>query len=108
MGCDIHEYFEIWREASWVKVEVLPKLDWDSSTPEEEEAYWSLPLFIECDYDFFAVLAGVRNVLGIRPISPCRGVPEDLSDQVREEWRRVQGYPEVHSASWISYGFELN
>jgi len=101
MGCDLHEHFEIWTDGGWKRIQMLLELDWNTSTPEEE-AYWGLPLFIGRDYDLFAVLAGVRNRLNVRPIASCRGLPDDVSEEVREAWNRAQSFPEVHSASWLS------
>lgn len=102
MGCDIHEHFEIRTEGGWKRIQVLPELGWNTSTPEQEEAYWRLPLFIGRDYDLFAVLAGVRNRLNLLPIASPRGLPDDVSDEVREDWNQAQRFPEVHSPSWLS------
>jgi len=101
MGCDLHEHFKIWTDGGWKRIQMLLELDWNTSTPEEE-AYWGLPLFIGRDYDLFAVLAGVRNRRNVRPIASCRGLPDDVSEEVREAWNRAQSFPEVHSASWLS------
>ncbi|UQN06079.1 hypothetical protein [Deinococcus sp. QL22] len=98
----IYEHFEVRKDDGWKRIQVLPDLDWDTATPEQEEAYWRLPLFIGRDYDLFAILGGVRNRMNVRPISPCRGIPDDVSDEVRDAWRAAQHYPEVHSPSWLS------
>lgn len=102
MGCDLHEHFEIRTNGCWKKIQVLPDLNWNTATPEEEQAYWDLPLFIGRDYDLFAVLAGVRNRLNVRPIAPCRGMPGDVSAEVRAAWLQAERSPEVHSPSWLS------
>ncbi|UBV45477.1 hypothetical protein LAJ19_20345 (plasmid) [Deinococcus taeanensis] len=102
MGCDLHEHFEVRTDEGWKRIQVLPDLNWDTATPEEEEAYWSLPLCIGRDYDLFAILAGVRNRLNVRPIVACRGIPEDASVEVREAWTQAKHAPEVHSPSWLS------
>lgn len=81
---------------------MLPPIDWDTATPEEEEAYWNLPLFLGRDYELFSVLAGVRNRLDIRPIAPPRGVPEDVGEAVRAAWNAARHYPDIHTASWLS------
>lgn len=102
MGCDIHEHFEVRRDGGWTRIDVLPRVDWDLTTHEEEEAYWNLPLFMDRDYELFAILAGVRNRLGVRPISPPRGVPKDSSEATRAAWDIARTSPEIHSASWLS------
>ncbi|CAM4225477.1 hypothetical protein DEMA109039_11990 [Deinococcus marmoris] len=81
---------------------MLPPIDWDTATPEEEEAYWNLPLFMGRDYELFAILAGVRNHLRVQPISPPRGIPRDAGEAVRAAWATAQKYPEVHTPSWLS------
>lgn len=46
MGCDIYEHFEVYRKGLWERLQVLPVVPcWDDLTPEQEMAYWSLPLF---------------------------------------------------------------
>lgn len=102
MGCDMHEHFEVRTSEGWKRIQVREDLNWDTATPQEEEAYWSLPLFIGRDYDLFAVLAGVRNRLNVRPIVACRGIPGDASAEVREAWTQAEHSPEVHSPSWLS------
>ncbi len=77
-------------------------MDWDTATPEEEEAYWNLPLFIQRNYDLFAILAGVQNHLRIQPISPPHGIPGDASEAVKAAWAMARKYPEVHTPSWLS------
>lgn len=53
------------------------------------------------NYFLFAALAGVRNsTLGITPIVPeCKGMPDDVSVQVKSEWARWG--PNAHSASHL-------
>jgi hypothetical protein len=52
------------------------------------------------NYQLFAILAGVRDYGKVVPIAKPRGVPEDLSAEVRED---VDGYgPDAHGASWYT------
>ncbi|MGI5323441.1 hypothetical protein [Actinomadura nitritigenes] len=56
-------------------------------------------LYGDRHYDAFGCLFGVRNYASFRPLAAGRGLPEDLSDAVRqaaESW-------EHHDATWISW-----
>lgn len=102
MGTDIHAHFEIFQADQWVRVQVLPDIkNWDDLTQEEEQAHWNLPLFMDRDPELFAVLAGVNNHFGIQPIMPPRGIPEDLSTDVRVLWVEAHRWSEVHTPSWL-------
>lgn len=63
MGCDIHLYVEILNGDRW---EHVPGEFWDDRS-----------------YDAFAILAGVRNSHGFVPIAPPRGLPADVSPEVK-------------------------
>lgn len=49
------------------------------------------------NYGLFGFLAGVRNYSAIPPLSAPRGLPADMSDDLRHEYDE-----EGHSASWLS------
>ncbi len=86
MGCDIHGFVEIKRNDKW-------KLS-DVEIPEDRS------------YDTFAILAGVRNYVNAIPISEPKGLPEDLSEESKnddniqhlEYWQEGDG----HSFSWLT------
>lgn len=102
MGCDIHSYAEQKnpRTGRWEKLgDIFPY--------EPIEREWMDPdsfdsPFIVRNYRMFGFLADVRNEADVPPISKPRGLPRDLSPEVRRladegEW----GGP-GHSHSWLS------
>ncbi|MCU7826128.1 hypothetical protein [Kitasatospora sp. DSM 101779] len=52
-------------------------------------------------YDAFGCLFGVRNHAGFRPLADGRGLPEDVTAEVRREYE-ARGR-DAHGASWISW-----
>lgn len=76
MGCDIHLYVEARENGVWVE----KKGDFYDGR----------------NYNLFSVLAGVRNRHEIIPICEPRGLPEDVSESVRED----ECYD--HSHSWLT------
>lgn len=80
MGCDIHGYLEAKENNSWGVVEEIP--------------HYRV-------YDMFGLLAGVRNYTCLPPISNPRGLPEDISNEVKKELE-YWGL-DAHSISWLSY-----
>jgi hypothetical protein len=85
MGTDIHGWIECYTSdtnpESWIPVMDL------------------FSLFPGRDYDAFACLFGVKNYVGFRPIAEDRGLPDDVSEKVREEFPVEDGY---HSYTWIT------
>ena len=59
MGCDIHSLSQRLINNQWIDINYKP--------------------FDERDYSLFSFLAGVRNKIGITPISKPKGLPKDLS-----------------------------
>lgn len=51
------------------------------------------------NYSLFAALAGVRNH-GITPMAEPRGMPDDVTVEVKSEWARWG--PDAHSASYFT------
>jgi len=89
MGCDIHIYTEKRVNGKWISADNWKKSEWAESdadlsvTPEIYEGR---------NYNLFAILADVRNGRGFAgiktgegftPISPPKGLPEDVSEQVK-------------------------
>lgn len=60
---------------------------------------WSI-FYKSRNYLLFSILAGVRNHLDIKPISPRRGVPWDASIDYLKEVNRLEG--DGHSHSWFT------
>lgn len=52
-------------------------------------------------YDAFGCLFGVRNYAGFRPLAAHRGLPGDVSEQVRAAYESLGR--DGHSASWIGW-----
>lgn len=83
MGCDIHWFIEV----------------------QQDDGHWkSVPLGINDDlgrnYRLFARLADVRNYDGEEPIAEPRGLPADVSDEVKKDsWEYGM---DGHSHSWLS------
>jgi hypothetical protein len=97
MGCDVHwmcERIEThWKtkEEKWVNCDHF-KLNRDYDPEDTDDRYFSKKYEVvpvandRRNYDLFAVLADVRNYNGIiTPISPPKGIPEDVSPVIREE-----------------------
>jgi hypothetical protein len=107
MGCDIHIIAEIKkRDGEWEENmdEIFPDYDYDkkekvlSKTPESHR-----------NYDWFAVLADVRNGRwfagaktgeGFAVIAEPRGVPKDASQEWKEKVEMLDG--DDHSHSWLT------
>ena len=88
MGCDIHCFVEVRdRNKKWKKVTGFTNDYYNSSDPycSSEEYKDSDNILMERNYWEFAVLAGVRNHDGIEPISDPKGVPDNVSDEIRQE-----------------------
>jgi len=115
MGCDIHLYVERKVDDKWISAD---KWTPDPYADEGEESR----LIVDCDdcyysernYDLFGMLADVRNGLGpagcvtgsgFNPISTPKGLPDDVSPEVKRE-SEESGLP-LHSHSWLTLA-ELN
>lgn len=79
MGCDIHAHIEILVDGKW-----------------EHYAALSLPR----NYALFTKLAGVRDVKGITPIAPPRGLPTDITFVTKLDLLRCGTC--YHTPSWIT------
>jgi len=122
MGTDIHMHYER-RQRDCEATPRWRRIDWDepfrTKTPNDDgyrgivdwEGFFASPLWIERNYQLFALLANVRNGFGfagadtgdpIRPIAPCRGIPEDAAPETASEansWGQ-----DAHSASYYTLG----
>jgi hypothetical protein len=86
MGTDIHPYVEVRRNGKWHLV--TDDLFYAGSDR------WTNQPFKERDYTMFGLFAGVRSG-EVDPISEPRGLPEDVSAEVRD-----QPGAEPHPADW--------
>jgi hypothetical protein len=53
------------------------------------------------DYDWFGLLAGVRNNVNAKPIAELRGLPDDVSPRLARKIANWGGLDE-YSCSWLS------
>lgn len=113
MGCDIHMYAEKLQKGKWVKVGDV--FDNPYYEPEGADYSWNTPKtchpYIGRNYNLFAILADVRNGYGfagcktgepMEPIDEPRGLPYDVSKEVKVEsdgWG-IDG----HSHSYFTLG----
>lgn len=89
MGTDIHTYVERRVDGKW---EAMRHLDNE--------------LFGCRTYAVFGFLANVRNYSAVPPIAAPRGLPDDLSQSIREIYEASRNY--VHTPSWLLASELLN
>jgi len=118
MGCDIHLHYEIKEGNEWKYI------DWKKDLQSEDKDYYTElsnhPLYVGRNYNLFSILANVRNgygfamcntSAGFAPIDFPRGLPDDISDEVKEE-AEIWGV-DAHSHSWLylqellEYGWDI-
>lgn len=99
MGCDIHSFAEIrnCQTNKWEKVENHFSLDqfgkkFYKTDKTDHPFNWR-------SYSMFAFLADVRNYDHCEPLSKPKGLPDDISDKVKDEYGEGWDY---HSASFLS------
>jgi hypothetical protein len=101
MGADIHIYAEKkLKDGSWSAYSTFPSVALRALCIDKPADYYSdhaWQAVTNRNYAFFAALAGVRGD-GPEP----RGLPEDVSPLVAEEFKDMGG--DAHSASWYSAG----
>lgn len=114
MGTDIYLYVEIKKNGTW---QLLSLNERGEHRPEEDsegclDSQFSAPIesYNARNYDLFAILADVRNPTGrtlnhqpFDVIAPPRGLPEDLSAEIRSmlnDWEYETGGG-VSDPSWL-------
>ena len=107
MGCDIHLRVEKQTKDGWKPAEeMIPN---KYAGEEGEPATLPARFYNGRNYDLFAILANVRNGRGFAgcdtgdgftPIADPRGLPDDVSDEVKED---SEGWGcDGHSHSWFT------
>lgn len=104
MGCDIHIYVEKKEDGRWIPVDDWVQDEYGISyVPYQKQIYYGR------NYDLFAMLADVRNGYGFAgvdtgngfiPISLPKGLPDDVSDNIKnvsDSWGC-----DGHSHSWLT------
>jgi hypothetical protein len=101
VGCDIHAYVEVQDGQGWQKVGAI--FDNPDYRPESPLSDWNTPRTEHPirwrDYTLFAIFADVRNRAGIVPIAKPRGLPLDVSPEVRSAAQKFDD--DGHSHSWL-------
>lgn len=103
MGTDIHVYIEqkkFKNENStmfkWISVD-----EWIYDTfSEEMEVPFSKRYWKDRNYLLFAILANVRNRYNVQPISAPKGLPDDVSPEVKNQSDEENG--DAHTRSWLT------
>lgn len=98
MGMDIHIHIEYqsklngeWRCGDYFKINYEPYGDEPKFEPVE--------ICGERNYHRFAVLADMRNDLNVIPISEARGLPSDVSEDVKAMADRYSHF----ATSWLTF-----
>lgn len=103
MGADIHVYIEqkVITEDNQSKKEWISLDEWEYDLSADvkivplRKSYW-----VERNYLLFAILANVRNDYNIQPISQPKGLPEDVSPEVKNQSDEENG--DAHTRSWLT------
>lgn len=104
MGCDIHFYVERRVDGRWVSADTWTPNKFYTPGEDDGERPFEIAhenyFYKDRNYALFAVLAGVRNRTNVTPIAEPRGLPDDVSDEVRAESEAYTG--DGHSHSWLT------
>jgi len=98
MGCDIHIYTEKWIDGEWQCID--KKYKNEDAEEYDTPKYNREPIYSSRNYRLFSILADVRNAFDIEPISYPKGLPDDVSDFVKE-WSADWGV-DGHSRSFLT------
>lgn len=111
MGTDIHCFVErkMYRRGEtdwsgkWISIDKWTKSSWAILYPERDESpVWVVEsndmVFKDRNYALFAILANIRNSENMPYISEPRGLPEDVSEEIRLQIK----YGEYHSTTWFT------
>lgn len=98
MGCDIHLYVEKRVDGKWATADKWTHSEYDTENPDSRTVSYEDSWYTGRNYELFSVLAGVRNRYDIIPISEPRGIPDDVSPELK------QGYNDCYeqSGSWLT------
>lgn len=104
MGCDIHFYVEKKVKGKWVAADKYTKDEDGNLNVDYDDRFYA-----GRNYNLFAILANVRNGIGFAgcktgggfiPISEPKGLPEDVSQKVKDI---SDGWDcDGHSHSWFT------
>ena len=99
MGCDIHTRIEyLNKENEWVCGDFYRHNPYYGVY--DNEPYAVVEVCGDRDYLFFAMLADVRNYDDVPYIDDPRGIPDDVCEEVKEDYEGWED--DAHSASWFT------
>ncbi len=101
MGTDIELFAEVKRKGKWMKVGEV--FDWPESMkklaqkfgPKTDQPY------MDRNYELFSILADARNSFGLTPISKPRGIPKDISKELKDKLNAAYIDQDI-KPSWVS------
>ncbi len=104
MGADIHMAIEVRNtyktDGEWKYIEI--KNQFRSYKESDGTEYIDiLEPYSGRDYGLFGILAGVRSDV-YHQIDSLRGMPEDVSEGVKERYNKEESYGGVHSLTWYT------
>lgn len=86
MGTDIFMYAERFQNRKWQFIGEMVEDERHKYDPEHKKLYRPKDIWDIRNYSLFAILADVRNSEGYECIIKRRGIPDDLSPEVKEEF----------------------
>jgi hypothetical protein len=86
------DWNEAWDTDDW-GLSLVSRKRWPHDYTQRPAVEWHFGRFYQC----YAYMAGVRNQGNIRPISPPRGLPPDVSPEVAETEKVGQGDNHSHT-----------
>lgn len=95
MGCDIHLYVEAKIDGIWKSVD-----NWETDKVGDQYIPYEKRFYTGRNYNFFSILADVRNDSDFVPISQPKGLPEDISPEVKYQSNIWDG--DGHSHSYLT------
>ena|SRR5258708_6243258 len=116
MGTDIQIYPEQRVNGRWQFIGEMIKNVSYQYDPEHEPPYHPKDLYDIRNYGLFAILVDVRNDEGYECIATRRGIPDDLSSEIKSYFESFQSNKsnitwlspdEKQRASWIAYDTDM-
>lgn len=99
MGCDIHNHVEVKINGIWEYDSLNNFSNYDYKNEKYIKNEQNEP-FGWRSYSMFSLLGNVRNYIGIIPISDNRGLPSDVSDDIKQQSIEERG--DAHSHSYLT------
>lgn len=92
MGCDIHLYVEVKKYSTWESADT-----WETDNHGDKFVPYEKRLFTGRNYNLFSILANVRNRYKFIPITDPKGLPNDVSEPVKNQSKNWEGNSHSHS-----------